>query len=91
MRKAIVFKEYRYALDFAYLWRTYEYNQSYVRNPDEEVFILSISNLSLDEDKDTMIYLLENGDRVDCFQYEPRMKMTTLLESKMNLKELGMF
>ena len=62
-----------------------------MRNPDEEVFILSISNLSLDEDKDTMIYLLENGDRVDCFQYEPRMKMTTLLESKMNLKELGMF
>lgn len=86
LRKAIISGEYKYALDFAYLWRTYENNKSYVRNTNDEAILLSIHNLSLDEDKDkdkdNMIYLLEDGDEVKYYQYETKTSLKSLMTSK---------
>ncbi|EJV74674.1 MULTISPECIES: CHAT domain-containing protein [Bacillus] len=82
MRKAILSGEYKYALDFAYLWRTYENSNSYVRNTNDEAILLSIHNLSLDKHKDNMIYLLEDGDEVKYFQYETKTSLKALMKSK---------
>lgn len=78
IRTAILFEEYRYALDYAYLWRTYTNNHRHMRDNDNEAFLICVPNFS----ENKMIYLLEDGDEIECFQYKTKNSLETLLESK---------